>query len=102
MDIRRLSSEQPGEQPFEGGISMQFLRQTLGVLVFALCAIVMAGAQENAQITGIVTDASGAALPNATLVLTHVSTGSIRTTQSNSTGLFDFPGLRVGTYILKA
>jgi hypothetical protein len=81
---------------------MQFLRQTLSVFVFALCAIVMAGAQENAEVTGTVTDASGAAVPNATVVLTHVSTGSIRKTQSSGTGLFDFPGLGVGTYNLKA
>jgi hypothetical protein len=62
----------------------------------------VAGAQENAEITGVVTDASGAAMPNATVTITHLSTGSTRTAQSNGAGLFDFPGLQVGTYDLKA
>jgi hypothetical protein len=62
----------------------------------------MASAQENAEITGTVTDPSGAAVANATVNITHLSTGIMRTTQSSSTGLFDFPGLRIGTYDLKA
>jgi hypothetical protein len=62
----------------------------------------MASAQENAEITGTVTDPSGAAVANATVSITHLSTGIMRTTQSSSTGLFDFPGLRIGTYDLKA
>src|SRR6516165_661685 len=81
---------------------MRLLRQTLSILVFALCAFVMASAQENAEITGTVTDPSGAAVANATVSITHLSTGIMRTTQSSSTGLFDFPGLRIGTYDLKA
>jgi hypothetical protein len=81
---------------------MQFLRHALGVFVFALCAFVVASAQENAEITGTVTDPSGAAVANATVSITHLSTGTMRTTQSSSTGLFDFPGLRIGTYDLKA
>jgi hypothetical protein len=81
---------------------MHFLRQALGVFVLALCAIVTVGAQENAEITGIVTDPSGAAVLNATVSVTHLSTGSVRTTQSNGSGLFDFPGLQIGTYDLTA
>ena len=81
---------------------MQFVRQALGVFVFALCAFVMAGAQENAEITGEVTDATGAAVQNATVTITHIATGSVRVTQSNGSGLFDFPGLQIGSYDLKA
>jgi len=78
------------------------MRKTLGVIAIALCTFFVARAQENAEITGVVTDASGAALPNATVTVTHISTGITRTTQSNGAGLFDFPGLQVGTYDLKA
>jgi hypothetical protein len=63
---------------------------------------VIAGAQENAEITGTVTDPTGAAVANATVTITHTSTGATRATQSNATGMFDFPGLRIGTYDLKA
>ena len=80
---------------------MGFLRNALGVFVFALCAIAVAGAQENAEITGVVTDSTGAAVSNATVTITHLATGNVRTTQSGSTGLFAFPGLQVGTYDLK-
>jgi hypothetical protein len=81
---------------------MRFMRETLCVIAFAMCAILVAGAQESAEITGVVTDASGAALPNATVTVTHLSTGITRTTQSNGAGLFDLPGLQVGIYDLKA
>jgi Carboxypeptidase regulatory-like domain len=81
---------------------MRFLRRIFSLFVFTLSAIAIAGAQENAEITGLVTDSSGAAVPNATITITHVSTGAVRTAQSNGAGLFDFPGLRVGNYNLKA
>ena len=37
---------------------MGFLRKALGVFVFALCTILVAGAQENGEIVGEVTDPS--------------------------------------------
>ena len=81
---------------------MRFLREFLCLFVFALCAIVMAGAQENGTITGVVTDQSGAAVPGVTITVTHTSTGEVRTTQSSASGLYEIPGLAVGTYNLKA
>jgi hypothetical protein len=81
---------------------MRLLRQTLSVFLFALCAIAMAAAQENGEITGVVTDTTGAVVPNATVTITQTSTGVVRTTQSGSTGLYDIPGLSIGTYDLKA
>ena len=86
----------------QGGILMIYLRKILSVLVFILCAAAVAGAQENAQITGIVTDASGAAVPNATITITHQATGTKRTAESNGAGLYTFPGLQIGTYNLQA
>lgn len=81
---------------------MRFLRHTFSVCIFVLCSLVMAGAQENAEIIGVVTDASGAAIPNATVTITHVATGTVHTTRSGSTGLFSFPALQVGVYNLTA
>jgi hypothetical protein len=60
-----------------------------------------AGAQENATITGIVTDPTGAAVPNATVTLTHVATGTAHTAPSDGAGLFNFSGLQIGIYDLK-
>ncbi|MGB6192433.1 MAG: TonB-dependent receptor [Terracidiphilus sp.] len=81
---------------------MRFLRHTFSVCIFVLCAFVMAGAQENAEIIGVVTDASGAAIPNASITITHIATGTVHTTRSGSTGLFSFPALQIGIYNLTA
>jgi len=81
---------------------MRLLRKLLGSLAFALCALAIAGAQENAEITGVVTDSTGAAVPGATITITHVTTATVHTTQSGGSGLYDFPGLQIGTYDLKA
>jgi hypothetical protein len=63
---------------------------------------VIAGAQENATITGQVTDPSGAAVPGAAITVVRASTGEVRTTQSSGAGFFEISGLAVGTYNLKA
>lgn len=70
-------------------------------VLFILAATTTALSQENAAITGTITDPSGAAIPNAAISVTHVATGTVRTTQSDGSGLFDFSGLQIGTYNLK-
>jgi len=50
------------------------------------------------QITGIVTDQAGAAVPGATVTSTNRETGALRTTVSSSSGLYTIPGLRPGEY----
>jgi hypothetical protein len=59
-------------------------------------------AQQNSEINGTVTDPNGAALANVQVTLTSTSTGTELTTQTNSSGVYSFPGLNVGTYDLKA
>ncbi|MFP5204465.1 MAG: carboxypeptidase regulatory-like domain-containing protein [Acidobacteriota bacterium] len=58
--------------------------------------------QDNSTITGSVTDASGAVVPNVNLDLTNIATGQIRTTISNSVGEYRFPNVGIGTYTLTA
>jgi len=67
----------------------------LALLAFAAPA---AWAQDNATITGTVTDASGAVVPNAAISLTNPATGQKRDTVSNGTGAFRFANMGVGTY----
>ena len=78
---------------------MKFLASVLKVFMFFVCTALLAGAQE---ITGIVTDPSGAVVPNATITATQRATGTVRTTQSGQSGLYDFSGLEIGIYDLKA
>jgi hypothetical protein len=58
-------------------------------------------AQANSELTGIVTDQTGAVVPGAKLTLTDPATGSTKTTESGATGLYDFNGLNPANYNLK-
>jgi hypothetical protein len=53
------------------------------------------------DITGTVTDPSGAAVPAATITLTSLESGSVQTVATQATGSFRFPLLRPGVYKLQ-
>src|SRR6185437_12058679 len=76
---------------------------------FAMCTALIAAlvvfspaalGQENATVTGTITDSSGAVVPNATVVLTNTATGVSRQVTSNSVGAYRFPNVGIGTYDL--
>jgi len=56
------------------------------------------GQLTTADILGTVTDATGAVVPNATIVLNNLGTNEKRTTTSNSSGDYNFTLLPVGHY----
>src|ERR1700691_2388064 len=62
----------------------------------------VAHAQNGGEITGTVTDPTGAVVPNVDVKITSVETGSSHATKSNGAGIFDFPGLDNGDYNLTA
>jgi hypothetical protein len=68
-----------------------------------LLALACAGlyAQANSELTGIVTDQTGAVVPGAKLTLTDPATGNTKTAESGATGLYDFNGLNPANYNLK-
>jgi hypothetical protein len=66
-------------------------------LMFALACTQMF-AQANSNITGIVSDQSGAVVAGANISLTDSATGATKTTTSGETGLYDLAGLNSGTY----
>lgn len=64
-----------------------------------LAALSPCRAQTNlATLRGTVTDPSGAAVPNAQVILTNVATNAIRNAVSNSNGEYEFPYVDPGTY----
>src|SRR5437762_7980063 len=71
------------------------------VPLFLLLACVGVFAQANSEITGIVTDQTGAVVAGATITLTDPATGATHTTTSGPTGLYDIPGLNPADYDLK-
>jgi hypothetical protein len=69
--------------------------------VFWLFAGIPSLAQSNrGTLTGTVTDANGAVLPGAALDLKETNTGSAFSSVSGPEGLFTFPELQPGSYIL--
>ena len=59
-------------------------------------------AQSTASIQGLVVDASGASLPNATVTVRNQATGEERATQTDAAGFYQVASLPVGTYRVEA
>src|SRR3990172_4383121 len=72
----------------------------VGILM-CLLALAVWGQAPTGEITGTVTDASGAAVPGATLTLTHPATNTQREVSSNEAGVYSLPALPPGLYELK-
>jgi hypothetical protein len=66
------------------------IRTRLPIAVMALYVSVAFGqATNSADVTGTVTDSSGAVVPNVTITIKDVDKGSVRTLTSNGAGLYD-------------
>jgi len=72
------------------------------VLLFCICTAVEtvpAFAQvSGATLSGLVTDASGGAVPNANVAIRNVATGVVRAVESNGDGFYTAPNLLPSTY----
>ena len=72
------------------------------MLLVMVPSLYEARAQNGGEITGTVTDSTGALVPNVDVKITSVETGSSKATKTNGAGIFDFPGLDNGDYNLTA
>ncbi len=84
----------------------KMLNPLTGTLVlagaFACVSPVRAGAQaDTGRVVGTVTDATGAAIPNAKVTIISTENGSIRTVTSNGSGEVTVPALPAGNYSAK-
>jgi hypothetical protein len=81
-------------------------RSLFFVVSLVFCALVflvpVARGQENATITGTVTDSTSAVVPDVTITLTNQATGQVRTGVSNSSGTYVFANVGVGQFTLAA
>ncbi|UWZ83180.1 TonB-dependent receptor [Occallatibacter riparius] len=71
------------------------------LLALLLSAFTTLRAQQNSEITGIVTDPSGNVINGAQVTLTEDNTNFTRTLTTDTAGLFTFPALNIGTYSLQ-
>src|SRR5215471_18503021 len=70
----------------------------LGVLATCLAPCPVEGQTVGASLQGIVTDSSGAAVPNADVVVIRVSTGAVWELKTDSSGRYRVPVLQPGEY----
>ena len=73
------------------------------VLLFVLCVSspLLLSQTNTTALSGIVTDATGASLPNANVTIANGATGATQTTQSKSKGEFSFEQIQPGSYLVK-
>jgi hypothetical protein len=78
------------------------VRTFLAVILIAGAMATGAMAQSTATVQGVVTDASGAVVPNAQITIRNQATGESRTVQSDSAGIYVAASLPTGTYTVQA
>ena len=86
--------------------AVRFIRLAARTVFFAGCLLLPAARFASAQsttadITGTVTDATGASLPHATVTLTNLGTKEVRTAQTTDAGDYTFTQLGPGTYSIQ-
>ena len=67
-------------------------------LLLATTACLFAQSRNTGEIRGTVTDPSGAAIAGATVTLTNLDTGEVRTLTTNSAGIYDTVSTPTGNY----
>jgi hypothetical protein len=90
-------------KPTTSSYSLRGSRVALFGLLFVLLAMLGNAISASAQtyrggINGTVTDNVGAVVPNATVTITEVDTGAVKSAPSTSAGEFLFQDLPLGTY----
>src|SRR5262245_12528702 len=80
---------------------MRQVWSVMAIVCAALSTATAANAQVGAgQVTGIVKDADGAAVPGAVVTVTNTATNTVRQSVSSSAGIYAAVGLAPGIYRL--
>ncbi|HET8966179.1 MAG TPA: carboxypeptidase-like regulatory domain-containing protein, partial [Candidatus Acidoferrum sp.] len=81
---------------------MKKLLAALFVLALLLFYLASGSNAQTVQgvITGTVTDPSGAAVPGATITITHAGTGASLSTTTGTDGTYRFPLVPPGSYVI--
>lgn len=90
------------ERPIRVGRHIRALRLSAVLAIGAFFASPSYGQVAGATITGTVSDASGAVVPNAQIAIREVSTGIVRTVASDHAGFYMAPNLLPGNYAVTA
>ena len=77
-------------------VSARLARAVL--ILLSLSLSVTWGQTSRGTITGIIADPTGASVPNASVEITHETTGVTRSTTTNDSGFYRFDAVDLGTY----
>jgi len=83
------------------GVSM-FRLISLSILLVAILSLSLMAQAPTGTISGVVTDDTGAVIPNGTVTITNKATGVSRTATTNAEGFFTAPALPAGDYEVRA
>src|SRR5258706_13735891 len=84
------------EIPAQGVFAM--IRTLLLLCAVALFATPLVSQEISAGITGLVTDPSGSAIPNALVTAKDLDRGTLWTTKTNAEGIYAFPRVPASDY----
>ena len=76
-------------------------RKTVFVGLLVILSIPSCLRAQTASIGGTITDATGAAIPNATVTVRNVDTGETRTAQTDNAGIYRITNLNPGVYDIR-
>jgi len=79
-------------------VSLPIFRLLVILAVVAFCCVPMFAQQTLGGLTGVVTDTSGALVPNATVTVVDENTSLTRTTKTNGSGVYSLVNLPIGSY----
>src|SRR5271166_3029421 len=108
MRIHQQASSMQHERRYQFGIpcvqkaGVRGAWRAIGLFAGLAFMVSLATAQSTSLLNGNVTDASGAAVAGAKIILTEPATGLKRTTESNASGLYQFLDVPPGSYQLSA
>src|ERR1700680_279552 len=96
------ASPKGGPKKMEKTMAVALLRCfAIAGLIVAACHQTQAQSVVGAQISGVVTDPTGAVIPSAQIKVTQTESGQTRTTVSTSNGSYSLPNLPVGPHPLE-
>jgi predicted porin len=81
---------------------MKIHRVFLAILVLTVIGGSITYAQMAANLSGTVTDPTGASVPTATVMANNLDTGIVRTTSTNQAGQYQLSKLPIGHYLVSA
>jgi len=83
-----------------GRLCARYFRLTILLLCFVVSTGHLVAQVDQGAVTGIVTDPTHSAIPNATVTLTSIDTGLALTQTTNGSGIYTFQPVKIGLYTL--